>query len=114
MSEQPKRNGGGQQRGQQAVGQLAQQTGGEGEVRAVQKGGGLTENGQPAPSGAPGGQQETGAVTGQEGRQGEQLPAAHRQGRPWAGEGRQGRDQHIEERDEGADGEHGPGAVPDR
>ena len=60
------------------------------------------------------GQQEAGVVTGQEGRQGEQLPAAHRQGCPRAGEGRQGRDQHIEERDEGADGEHGPGAVPDR
>ena len=70
MSEQPKGDEGGQQRGQQAVGQLAQQTGGEGEVRAVQNGGGLAENGQPAPSGAPGGQQETGAVTGQEGRQG--------------------------------------------
>ena len=60
MSEQPKGDEGGQQRGQQAVSQLAQQAGGEREVRAVQKGGGLAENGQPAPSGAPGGQQEAG------------------------------------------------------
>ena len=38
------------------------------------------------------------------GKSGRTAPAAHGQGRPWAGEGRQGRDQHIEERDEGADG----------
>ena len=105
--------GQGQSGGKKGLKDFSPNAGGETQAGTVQYRRRLAQHGQPAPARAGGGQDEAENVRCYQRRQGKQLHSACQDGGQRTAPIRQGADEHVEQSDEGTDGQHPAGGGGD-